>query len=336
MYNKEWHKEYYLKNKEKILSYENLKYHDTHDIKPRRFSEEEFQQRLKENYGDKFETLTPYFDSKSEIKVKCKVCGYEWVTLGGRLLRGHGCKQCSILSRTKNKDKFLKEFIDKFGYECELVSKYKNGKTKIKVKCKTCGNIKEIRPDHLLHSKCGCSFCANKKRGVDSRKSHDNFVNGVFNKFGDKYEVIGQYVKANVKIDIKCNVCNNIWKITPYSLLDGHGCPNCKQSKGEVIIKQYLDNNNINYNQQYVFKGCVNKYVLHFDFYLPDYNTCIECDGRQHFKAIDYFGGEDGLKYMKNNDDIKNNYCKDNNIKIIRIPYTQINKINNILNKVLI
>ena len=69
-----------------------------------------------------------------------------------------------------------------------------------------------------------------------------------------------------------------------------------------------------------------------FDFYLPDYNTCIEYDGEQHFhtpnnKTSTYFTKEkiDEIQYR---DSIKNQYCKDNNIKLIRIPYTDYNLLN--------
>lgn len=70
---------------------------------------------------------------------------------------------------------------------------------------------------------------------------------------------------------------------------------------------------------------------MRFDFYLPDHNTCIEYDGIQHFKIIEYFGGRSGFMKQKHRDKIKNNYCKENNIKLLRISYNDFNNINNIL-----
>ena len=68
------------------------------------------------------------------------------------------------------------------------------------------------------------------------------------------------------------------------------------------------------------------------DFYLPDCNTVIEFDGAQHFVPSDYFG-VDAFNKTVEHDNIKNNYCSDNEIRLIRIPYWEINNINNILDK---
>ena len=114
--------------------------------------------------------------------------------------------------------------------------------------------------------------------------------------------------------------------------MSGNGCPLCNESKGENKIAIYLDDNNIVYNRQHKFDRCMNKRKLPFDFYLPDYNICIEYDGRHHYESIDYWGGDVKLKYTKNNDEIKNNYCKKYNIPILRIPYTMsIEEIKNVI-----
>ena len=70
-----------------------------------------------------------------------------------------------------------------------------------------------------------------------------------------------------------------------------------------------------------------------FDFYLPDYNICIEYDGELHYKSIDFYGGEEELMKQQNRDNIKTQYCKDNNITLIRIPYWDLNNINKILSE---
>jgi hypothetical protein len=106
----------------------------------------------------------------------------------------------------------------------------------------------------------------------------------------------------------------------------------CIVSKGEREISQCLDSLKIKYEKEKTFKDCINPntgYELRFDFFLPDYNCCIEYDGEQHYETVDYFGGEDALTDTQYRDNIKNNFCKENNIKLIRIPYTEYNKINN-------
>jgi very-short-patch-repair endonuclease len=69
-----------------------------------------------------------------------------------------------------------------------------------------------------------------------------------------------------------------------------------------------------------------------FDFFIPEFNTCIEYDGRQHFEPIEYFGGFYSLEKQRIKDKIKDNFCKNNNIKLIRIPYYEFDNIEKILN----
>jgi very-short-patch-repair endonuclease len=77
----------------------------------------------------------------------------------------------------------------------------------------------------------------------------------------------------------------------------------------------------------------VKKRYLFFDFYLVDLHICLEYDGIQHFKPISKFGGEMSFQNVRINDKLKDEYCKSNNIRLIRIPYTSIKNINSILNK---
>ena len=62
---------------------------------------------------------------------------------------------------------------------------------------------------------------------------------------------------------------------------------------------------------------------MFLDFYLTDYNIAIECQGEQHFKPIDFFGGEDELNIIKERDRIKRQLCEENNIKLLY--YTETN-----------
>lgn len=95
-------------------------------------------------------------------------------------------------------------------------------------------------------------------------------------------------------------------------------------SLGEYKIFTILTENKIYFEMQKTFNDCINpktKAKLRFDFYLPYHNCCIEYDGIQHFEAVDYFGGEEGLKNTIFRDNIKNQYCEEKNINLIRIKY---------------
>ncbi|MDM0587711.1 hypothetical protein QTH25_13120 [Clostridium perfringens] len=147
------------------------------------------------------------------------------------------------------------------------------------------------------------------------------------------YKILSPYVKDGEKILIDFNCGHEPNWIIPNSLKKNKSCPVCKESKGEKAIREYLEKNNIIFKQEYKFEDCRYKYVLPFDFYISSKNLCIEFDGRQHFESNDFFGGEKSFKDTKIRDKIKNNYCKDNNIKLIRIPYWELDSIEKILDK---
>lgn len=120
------------------------------------------------------------------------------------------------------------------------------------------------------------------------------------------------------------------------------GCKYCldkkkyKVSKGETKIEEYLKSKNIKYIRQYLFDDCRDVYALPFDFYLTDYNICIEYDGQHHYKPVNFNGISDEEALINHNntvkhDNTKNEYCKNHNIQLIRIPYWEYKNINNIL-----
>lgn len=101
-----------------------------------------------------------------------------------------------------------------------------------------------------------------------------------------------------------------------------------KVSSGELLVEDLLVKNKIKFLKQHKFLDCNNNRQgtackqLPFDFYLPEYNCCIEYDGEQHFKPKQFFGGEEGFLRRQLLDKIKTEFCKKNGIKLIRIPYT--------------
>jgi hypothetical protein len=135
--------------------------------------------------------------------------------------------------------------------------------------------------------------------------------------------VLEEYVNTETKIKHKCKVCEHKWSVKPGNILAGKGCPKCNESHGEKNISNYLNINHIAYIPQYTFDDCKDVRKLPFDFYIPELNMCIEYDGEQHFKAVDHFGGEEGLKIRQLHDKIKTSYCEQNNILLLRINYDE-------------
>lgn len=109
-----------------------------------------------------------------------------------------------------------------------------------------------------------------------------------------------------------------------------YSCGCSIESKGEMKIKHILNENNIKFIQEKRFSDCVftSGKTARFDFYLPDYNCLIEYDGIQHFKKGNgVYDNNEKFIITQEHDAIKNNYCKQHNIILIRIPYTHYNNI---------
>lgn len=136
-----------------------------------------------------------------------------------------------------------------------------------------------------------------------------------------------KYVDAKSKLKFQCK-CGQIYKSRLYDLLYNNHicCENCRKashSKLERITSTILNDLGIDFIREHTFEDCKYKNRLRFDFYLPNHNMCIECQGIQHFEPIDYFGGEEGFIQRKIKDKIKYDYCLDNNIKLKYILYNQ-------------
>lgn len=133
---------------------------------------------------------------------------------------------------------------------------------------------------------------------------------------------------ANGSVIWKCLCeCGNFTEVPANQLIRGHtmscGCKH--QSKWEMFIRDYLISLNVAFQPQKRFADCKNKKqtdMLPFDFYLPDYNLCIEYDGEHHFHPIVIWGGYEKFLINQENDSIKNEYCSSRNITLLRLPYT--------------
>jgi len=211
-------------------------------------------------------------------------------------------------------------------------------KGSVEIGCRIHGYFKTTPGNHLSGS--GCYTCGVDLRTSKRRHSIDVFVSKSKTRHGDRrydYSLITEeYKNSATKVTIKCNECGHIFKQACSNHIAGTGCPKCNMSHGESIISKLLDDHNITYIPQYEFEDCRNQYRLPFDFYLPDTNTCIEFDGSLHY--IPWNKGERSIRKFEmtqTNDKIKTGYCNDNNIRLIRIPYWDQDKIHIILESAL-
>lgn len=224
------------------------------------------------------------------------------------------------MPRKRTTEEFIQiaKFIHGEKYDYSKVE-YKGNKVKVLIVCTTHGEFWQ-RPDSHL-SDHGCIMCQYDVLSKLYSYNITEFIEKAESIHGDKYDYSKvEYINNRDTISISCPI-HGEFEQKAYIHLGGCGCPLCNISKGETEISDILKYHNINHNHQHRFKNCRNKRPLPFDFYLPGLNTCIEYDGIQHFEPVEYFGGDEYLEYVKSNDRIKTNYCKSNNINLIRIRY---------------
>ena len=142
----------------------------------------------------------------------------------------------------------------------------------------------------------------------DNFYSYDNFI----------------YINSITKSEIGCPVHGTFLQ-SPSDHLNERGCPLCSTTKGEKKIIKFLKYLNVDF----IYNKKISNF--RFDFLLPKQNIYIEYDGIQHFKPIEFFGGINGYMDTIKRDIKKNQYCRKNNMNLIRISYWQYSQIKNIL-----
>ena len=290
---------------------------------------DEFIEKAKKVHGDKYTyDNVDYKGSKEDVFITCPKLGHGDFPLSPQEhLSGKGCRNCYLETLRYNTNSFIekakKVHGDKYTYDNV---DYKGSKEDVIITCPKLGH-----GDFLLKPKVhlrgsGCPTC-----NLESKFSNtDEFIEKAKKVHGNKYTYDNVDYKGSAKkVFITCpKLGHGDFPQPPKVHLRGHGCPTCSESKGELIVAKLLNTLEIQFVKEKKFEDCKNSKVgrycrrLPFDFYLPEFNVVIEYDGKQHFEPIEIFGGEKVFQNLKIRDEIKNKYCKDNGIKMIRIPHT--------------
>ena len=279
---------------------------------------EDFIEQAKKKFGNKFDySKVRYVDTDTPVEITCPTHGKFEQTPYHHLKSKMGCP----FEGTARQN--TKLFIDKAKkvhgdfYDYSKVD-YKNKDSKVLITCPLHGDFEQHAGSHLRG--IGCAECSGKKQSTT-----ESFVEKAKLKHGEKYDYsLVNYVNAKVPVNIICKK-HGTFSQKPNNHLNGAGCPICNESKGENLINSILVNFNLEFIRQHKFEDCTNTLKgkkcrrLPFDFYLPSKKIAIEYDGQQHFLPV---WGDIGLEKIKKTDRLKNIYCKKNNIKLIRIPYT--------------
>ena len=257
-------------------------------------------------------SLVEYKNCHSIIKIICPKHGIFEQKLVNHL-SGFGCFNCGVDTHIRY-DEIIQDCINKYGnkYDYSLI-KYKNCHELVEIICDIHGSYRQSLKSHR---KYGCPICGgyrilNTKNFIEK----SNIIH--YNNYD--YSLI-EYKSSNINVKIICPK-HGIFEQKAYSHLQGGGCKICKSSRGEKKIIKILNDKNIKYIVQKSFNECRYKSLLYFDFYLPEYNICIEYNGEQHYRSVEFFGGEKSFNLTLERDKHKKEFCINNNIKLYIISY---------------
>ena len=186
-----------------------------------------------------------------------------------------------------------------------------------------CGNITNVLSSNLRKGYTKSCGCLQKEKAGKNTPIKD-LSNMLFGQLTVLYPT-SQRLNGQVVWHCKCT-CGKEIDVRSYNLISGNtfSCGCLKQSHGEYLIEQLLQKNNIQYEKEKTFSSCVfndTKQLARFDFYVNN-QYIIEFDGEQHFNYTQTgWNTKENFIKTKEHDNYKNQWCKENNIPIIRIPY---------------
>lgn len=300
--------------------------------------EKHYIERLKQ-INPMVELRGEYITHKTPTIFYCKIHCIEWKTSPQAPLQGSGCPLCgkerASIHRRLTEEKF-QEKVREANPDIIFLTHYQGGSCPITIQC-GCGNIHTFSEARALLMGQRCPQCKNKRIGQSQRKTDEEFVKELKEKFPTILP-LERYQGSHHKIKYRCLSCGYEHSATPTNLLTGYGCPNCCSSKGEAAIRSFLQQNKIEFEEQKWFEECRDKLPLRFDFYIPNINLLIEYQGEQHYKRrFDWTceSAEDTASFetLQKHDDIKRRFCKQCGYKELEIKYTELKNIEKILNE---
>ncbi|QQO92641.1 homing endonuclease [Staphylococcus phage Machias] len=294
------------------------------------YTKEEFMEEASKRKSVKgYKMLTDYEKSHNKIKFLHETCGNEfWMVAGKFKNKGQRCPKCAnkdkIISKRFTEETFKEYLKNELNGEYSLMDNFKTVNdinTFLHNKCK---NTIKLKPRDI-RSGYGCSYCSgNKKLNIDIVKEKVELMSK------KEYSVLSnEYKNVHNKLKMIHHECGFKFEMNYNNFRNGQRCPQCypgsvfpNRSKAVVEIYDFLKENGFNFKTEVSLKGL--KYInpLRLDFYIEELDFYLEYDGSQHFKESG-INDNDSLELNQLRDNIKNEYCKENNLKLYRINYKQ-------------
>ena len=310
-----------------------------------RYTFEDVKEFIEGELGNGCKLLSGTYSYSQKLEIECK-CGEIFYTTFTKF-KNRNKRQCNFCSKGHYLTyDYILDFVNN-NSECKLIST----------------EFVKIFDNLIFECKCGKEFTTSFAKFKNRNKRQCNDCGQIISneKMSFNYDEIKYFIKISSKsnckllsefyincktpLKIKCE-CGNSFKTSfdVFKFKFKRKCNQCTiQSTAEQVIEYWLNENNIYYTYQYRFPDCKNIHTLAFDFAIFDniaktkLKMIIKYDGEQHYKPARFSKDKNKMLQIFNrtkfNDNIKNNYCQENNIQLLRIPYWDFSRIEKILNK---
>ena len=300
-----------------------------------------FLERARQVHGDKYD----YSNIKEEdikgaytkVLPICRTCDYQWpVTIHSHINGKYGCPNCAgkaPWTLTRFLERGNEIHGNKYDYS-QIKEKDINGyESKIPITCRTCIYRWFSTINNHISGKYGCPNCAGNAPWTLARfLERSNEIHG--NKY-DYSNIKEEDINGcESKVPLTCRTCEYQW----YPSIGSHinqktGCPSCRRSKGELAVADYLKKLSLPFTAEYTIESLPKK---RYDFFTTFNNKkyLIEFDGQQHFEFVPFFHSSEREFIDRQETDItKTQKALDEDYKVIRIAYTRVDDVNNILDE---
>jgi predicted Zn-ribbon and HTH transcriptional regulator len=287
--------------------------------------EKKFDEKLKQKFNGEYVRVGKYEGNNKKIQFKHTVCNKLSLISPHEITRKETKTPCHFCYHTKTptKEQFQFKLKQKVSDEYSLIGDFKNMSTSVCLKHNKCNHIWDVVPHYFLKGGVRCPRCQGKYNFTpdEVKKEIKDLTNG-------EYTVLSDYKNEKIKILLRHNVCKHEWMVTRKNFVNNNTrCPICQSSFNisrmeEFLIKEF-NRLKVEYVKDLSFDKLIGKKKkLIFDFYLPNYELLIECDGQLHFKT--FHKSKASLTKLKNqrvNDLKKNEWCLKNKVKFVRFHY---------------
>lgn len=294
---------------------------------------EEFIRRSNIMHNNKYDySLVKYERNDIKVTIICPIHGQFEQAPVLHMTVGYGCPKCKIITIANKRRLTLDAFIEKsravhgnkYDYSKVVLGDGATRKQHVTIICPIHGEFKQQPAKHMDGD--NCPKCSGKYQ-----MTTEEFKETIRGIYGDKYDLSRtKYTRKDGKCIIGCPV-HGFVKNSIESLRRGAGCNKCNASAGENLISGYLDKVKIPYEKEYSIKNFGDNNRYRYDFYLPTLNIIIEFHGRQHYDAIEYFGGKDKFKENQERDRYKENFLRKLNIPLLIIKYNQVDILSTVI-----